>query len=380
MKRSYRHALGILPILIMALVLVACGSSDEDIPEPQANQTNSQATADAPEVSGAAIQPTTAVVAPTASTSQSASTGDWPDAGSGEGHEASLGEMIVGSWLDTSPDVSDMLDFLPDGRFFMDSGVDSALAGDITYEVVGEDTIVITDHRYAQDNTFPIVVGEINEDSMTLLQNPWSGGQVTFKKLRGADNLPVDILGLWSLEPVEPPPADGTQPDIWFGVMIFNPDGTVLGGATGTTYQILSNSAIALQNPAWDQSAAIRVDNISGDTGAFQFEIWDPPVQYKRHYEDDRLKAKLIGLWSDGAVEFTADGRRIHSAYGEVYSYRIYDDGTLLTLSDDEVTVNQVRFKSDDEFYLCYLGQMEGGSLLWECGEEDSVVTRTKAP
>lgn len=83
----------------------------------------------------------------------------------------------------------------------MDSGVDVALSGAFTYEVVG-DKIIVADHRYTEDNTSSLVVGDITEDSMTLLQNPWSGGQVTFRRLKGADNLPVEILGLWLLEGV----------------------------------------------------------------------------------------------------------------------------------------------------------------------------------
>lgn len=351
MKRQHCSGLGILLTATMALVLVACGSSNGNTPEPQANQTNSQASADTPEVSGA-------------------------------GTEASLGELIVGSWVDTSPDISDMLDFLPDGRFFMDSGVDYALAGDITYEAFGANDVILTDHRYTQDNTSHIVVGDINEDSMTLLHNPWSGGEVTYRKLRGADNLPVDILGLWSLDPVQLSQSHVTQPDIWFAMMLFDPDGTFpLTGSTGTTYQILSDSAIALVNPDFDQSVAIRVDNISGDSGAFQFGIGDPPVHYKRHREDDQLKERLVGLWADGDIEFTHDGRLIDNVDDQIYSYRIYDDGTFVSFRGSEMMQdNHLNFKSDDEIELCFPQLSETGSLFWECGGDGLTWTRTKAP
>lgn len=334
----------ILLVLIVVLVLVACSSSNEKPSEPQPDQAAVQAT----EVSSS---------------------------GSGE---ASLSDLIVGSWLDTSPNVNDLLDFLPDGRFFMDSGVDVALSGDFTYEV-GGDKIIVTDHRYTEDNTSSLVVGDITENSMTLLENPWSGGQVTFRKLQGADNLPVEILGLWLLEGVESPQADGTQTDVWFGMMAFDSDDTFLGGDTGTTYQILSNSAIALLNPTWDQSVAIRVHEISGDKGSFQFEIWDPPVLYSRHQEDERLKAKLVGVWGD-AFEFAPDGRVLDNADKQVYSYRIYDNGTLLFLRGAELVAwIQVKFKSDNELYWCYGGRSESGALR-ECGEAGDTVLRRVVP
>lgn len=108
-------------------------------------------------------------------------------------------------------------------------------------------------------------------------------------------------------------------------MMFFDPDGTFSGGNSGgdarTTYTILSNSTIALLNQAWDQSVAIRVDEISGDKGSFQFEVWDPPGLYGRHHEDDRLKAQLVGVWADGAFESTSDGRVIDYADSQVYSY-----------------------------------------------------------
>lgn len=353
-------------VFLLVLILAACGSSNQEAPQPQANQASSQTTMVAPDPSGAAKQPTQLPGTPAPTLDGNS--------------ELPLADIIVGSWVSTMSGSGTVLDFTADGRFVKNSDVTSL----IRYELVDNHSIDLIDGTGKKS----VAIGEISEDTMVISQSPWASQPETFQKLGGARNLREDILGFWFAEGFVGQEID-VNSGVVFPMMYFSPEGRFIGSVgDGSTYETWSNGLAVVSIPDWGLVKPLRFRYVSPSEVEVLFlsenDELEPPylpkprsVVFTKLDVNDGMTEQLVGRWNsvDGFEgEFTQDGMFEGDIVG---NYRVYGDGILLLDTGTSGVVRKIRFISDDQLEINQLDVEEDGVLVVVEGES-SVLTRVR--
>lgn len=256
---------------------------------------------------------------PTSSTTQS--TNDQK-----ENVEDQLASFIIGLWeWQDSADSYASFDFTNNGNVIINN------QGSMNYEVVSENTILVSDGSHEQ----VLRIRDIQDNTMTFEMN---GLEYTAQRLQSIPNLAETIEGLWFLSDENDNMVAGIE---------FAPSGVLIHPAVGMTqYRAISGNTIEINLSG--RSYFLQVRNSDSKTLAIKIES-DKVVSFSRIEGHSNLAERIVGLWRNdfgGESEFTSDGRMID---GEITAYEVISNNTLLLIPEgrDDVLLSVIEISDD---------------------------------